>query len=67
MHHLTIRLGLTHSVGEPLLGSYPGLTLLLDTLPEGETIESFNGWLLLDALPLHKAEGWIRRLIDKGG
>eukprot|EP00961_Rhodomonas_salina_P283395 3830159-Rhodomonas_salina.3 len=67
MHHLTTHLGLTHSVGEPLLGSYPGLTPLFYALPEEEATEAFNGWLLLDALPQHKAEVWIHRLIDMGG
>eukprot|EP00961_Rhodomonas_salina_P245043 3311426-Rhodomonas_salina.1 len=68
MHHLTTTLGLTHSMGEPLFGTYPGLTPLWKHSEAGRTsVPKQSNWLLLSAVPPDDMELWLVTLIDQGG
>eukprot|EP00961_Rhodomonas_salina_P080159 1078029-Rhodomonas_salina.1 len=68
MHHLTTSLGLTHSMGEQLFGTYPGLTLLWKYSEAGRTsVPQQSNWLLLSAVPPDDMERWLVTLIEQGG
>eukprot|EP00961_Rhodomonas_salina_P273449 3695021-Rhodomonas_salina.1 len=68
MHHLTTSLGLTHSMGELLFGTYPGLMPLWKHSEAGLTsVQQRSNWLLLSAVPQDDMEQWLVTLIERGG
>ena len=69
MHHMTNVLGLTHSLGEPLFGSYPGLQPVLrpESAAGMRMLQHQSNWVYLQAIPPDDMERWLSICVENGG